>query len=148
MMRVIANGFALEMPQGWEDRTMTTLIGVQGPGGFVPNVVVVRERVPANTRLEGYARAQLEYSVAELPGLEVISERTIDLRGTRAIVRVQRFTSAGRSIQQSQAHLIAAPMAYVVTCSAEAVEFETNLPAFDAIMNSLAFFDPRRATLC
>lgn len=146
-MRLIANGFAVETPPGWEDRSITTVVGPTGRGGFAPNVVVIRERVAEGTRLEDYARVQLGRTAAEIPGIAVVSERKIELHGRPAIERVHRFPAGGRSIQQWQIYLLGPGAALAITCSAQAEEFDACLAAFEQIVSSLRFFDRARVPM-
>ena len=139
-MRTIANGFATDLPAGWEDRSMTTLVGPRGKGGFAPNVVVTRERL-SGARLEEYARTQLEGASAQLPGLQVIGEKRGELGGLASIRRLQRFTTGGKQIQQSQTFALGPDRAVVVTCSAQLEEFDECLPAFEEVLASFRFFD-------
>jgi hypothetical protein len=141
-MKLIGNGFTVEAPGGWQDRTITTILGPPGPSGFAPNVVMIRDPLPPSVRLEDYARSQLERTIAEVPGLEVLSERTIDLNGIRTIQRLQRFSASGRRIQQSQIYALGASVVLAITCSAQQEEFAASLAAFEKITSSLAFFDP------
>lgn len=141
-MKLIGNGFTLEAPAGWQDRTITTLVGPTGRGGFAPNVVVIREPLPSDVQLEDYTRSQLERTLAEIPGLEVLSERTMDINGIRAVQRLQRFSAGGRRIQQSQIYALGAGVVLAITCSAQQEEFAASLAAFETITSSLGLFDP------
>ena len=141
-MKTIANGFAADLPDGWEDRTMMTLVGPTGPGGFAPNVVVTRERLPPGTRIEDYAQAQLKGASIELPGLQVLDEKATKLDGLPAIQRVQRFAAGARQIQQSQTFALGPDRAMVVTCSAQREDFERCPPAFEKVLGTLRFFAP------
>jgi hypothetical protein len=146
-VKLIANGFSTDVPAGWEDRTLTTLVGPTGSGGFAANVVVTRERVEAGVGLEAYARAQLQATSAEIPGLEVLDERPATLDGGPAFQRLQRFSAGGRRIQQAQTYRLAAGVAFVITCSAQQEDFDSNLASFERIVRSFRFFDPAAVSL-
>jgi hypothetical protein len=141
-MKMIANGFFANLPAEWNDRTLTTWAGPTGKGGFAPNVVVVSQSILVGTRVESFARDQLQATRAELPGLEVLTERFTALGGLEAFERLQRFSAGSRLIKQSQLFVIKGVKAWVLTCSAQLEEFEANARSFEMIVKSFRFFDP------
>lgn len=146
-MKTIANGFAADLPPGWDDRTLTTWIGPTGPSGFAPNVVVLRQPTPGEIGLVSFAQSQLQATRAEFQDLEVLAERITKLGGFEALERLQRFSAGGRILKQSQSFIVRGNMAWVLTCSAQLEEFESNAPAFEKVVRSLRFFDPESAVV-
>lgn len=135
-MNVIANGFVAELPAGWEDRTMVTLVGPLGAQGFAANIVITREPLGASRSLEDYVRKQLAAMKAELPALEVLDERAIAHQGAPAFQRLQRFQAGSHEVQQAQTFVLAGSTVFVITCSAASADFDASLPSFRSITAS------------
>lgn len=145
-MKLIANGFVTELPEGWEDRSMITLVR---PGGddFTPNVVVMREPVAAGADVADYARQQRAITARELPDLEVLDERLTTVGGAPAFQRLQRFDAGGRRLQQAQVYVLAGRTAFVLTCTATLEQFDEQIPHFRRIVASFRPFDPQKVRL-
>lgn len=146
-MKVIANGFIVDLPAGWDDRTLITLAGPVGASSFIANVVVTRERVPAQTAIEDYAQAQLTAMKEEMPTLEILDERATKLNGVPAFQRLQRFTIEGQQLQQAQTFLLAGGLIFVVTGTAAIADFDNQIPAFRQIVETFRLFDPEASTI-
>ncbi|MEW6735142.1 MAG: DcrB-related protein [Acidobacteriota bacterium] len=146
-MKMIANGFITDLPQGWEDRSMITLVGPTGSSGFAANVVVTREHITAPTNIEDYAKEQGEAMAAEIPGVEVLDERAITLHGAPAFQRLQRFVLEGQHIQQAQTFVLGEGGIFVITCSASVVDFDKNILAFRHIVETFRLFKPEAVAI-
>jgi len=138
-MRLIGNGFVADLPVGWEDRTLTTLVGTIGRTGFTSNVVISRELVPDDTVVADYARAQLD--AAPISDLQVISEHPTLVYGAPAHQRMQRFRAEGYEVQQQQTFVRGRGIVFVITCTATAEEFDEQLPLFRCVLESFRMFD-------
>jgi hypothetical protein len=140
-MRIIANGFTVDLADGWEDRSTITLIGptVQG---FAINVVITRERVAPGTRVQDYAKQQGALLAAELPTLIVQDERATTLHGARAFQRLHQFTAGDQTLQQAQTFVVGQGEIFAITCTAPTAAFEASLPAFRRITESFRLFSP------
>jgi hypothetical protein len=133
--RVSAAGADVQLPAGWDDRTMMTLIGPRGETGFAANVVITREPLDGKSLAE-YVAQQAAAMKAELPGYALLDERTVQLRGAPTAQRLHRFHAAPNAVQQMQTFVLCRSDVFVITCSAQVQEFDALLPAFREILDS------------
>ncbi len=141
-MKITANGFITELPPQWEDRSMITFVGPTGESGFAANVVITRERVPANTKVEDYAQEQRRIMETEIPGIEILDERPTQLNNIVAFQRLQKFTLEGQDVQQVQTFVQADKCIFSITCSCSVNDFEQNLSAFRQITSGFHLTAP------
>jgi hypothetical protein len=134
--KVTGSGFTTELPSGWEDRSITTLVGPTGASGFVANVLIMRERVAAGGGIEEYALRQRRVMEAEVPGLQILDERAARISEHAAYQRLQRFERQGHRIQQAQTFILCGDIAYSITCSSGVDEFDRNIESFRLVVNS------------
>ena len=146
-MRLIGNGFVTEVPSGWQDRSMMTLVGPTSATGFAANVVVVREQVGPRRSIEDYATSQRRAMETQIDGLEILDERPARINGAAAYQRLQRFTAQGHAVQQAQTFILFDGIVFSVTCTASVEDFDKHLDAFRRVVESFRCFDPRTATL-
>ena len=146
-MRLIGNGFATEVPAGWQDRSMVTLIGPTSATGFAANVVVVREDIGPRRSVEEYASRQRQAMESQIDGLEILDERPARINGAAAYQRLQRFASQGHRVQQAQTFILADGIVFAVTCTASLEDFDKHLDAFRRVVDSFQCFDPRTVAL-
>ena len=135
-MKTTAPDFVADVPPGWEDRTMTTLIGPQDSSGFAANVVVIRDRISLGSDLEDYVRTQRLAMSESVTGLEVLDERPMVLGGKRAYRTLQRFSAQGRHLQQLQIFVLSGAVVFVITCTATAGSYNEHARAFQRITDS------------
>lgn len=138
-MKFLANGFTTELPEGWVDRSMITLVGtVSDATGFASNVVIMRERVGARVSVEDYAAEQRRATEAELPNLEVLDERPTKVNGAAAFQRLQRFNAGGQQLQQAQTYILGKEEVFVITCTMTVAQFDENAAAFRRIVENFS----------
>jgi hypothetical protein len=129
--KMIANGWHADLPGGWEDRSMITLVGETDASGFASNIVVTRQKIELPASLEEYAAAQAEMMRTEIVDLQILDERALEINGARAFQRLQRFSAGGTQIiQQVQTFVLAGEMIYAVTGTATLEAFDRSIPAF------------------
>lgn len=141
-MKFTANDFTTDLPDGWQDRSMLTLVGPADGSGFAPNVVIMREPVSPRTSIEDYAREQHALARAEIPDLEVLDERPTTVNSAPAYQRLQRFTARGRRLQQAQTYVLSDRVVFVITCTAPLDNFDSQIPAFRRVVDN---FQPSSA---
>ena len=140
-MRLLANGWAVELPALWQDRSMITLVRAAGGGAFAPNIVVVRQPVTPRTSIEEFAAEQREATRAEIPGLQILDERPTTLAGAPAYQRLQRFNAHGQQLQQAQTYVLREATVFVITCTATLGQFNEAAADFRRVVDSFRFFD-------
>lgn len=72
---------SIEVPEGWEDKTVVVFAAPPRVGkGSQPNVVLTRDTLPAGTSLRTFASKELSKIAQSLKGFELIEtkERNID----------------------------------------------------------------------
>ncbi len=135
-----ANGWTAAMPNGWEDRSMITIVkGADAEEGFATNIVVTKQR--AEMSVEEFAVQQAQMMRQELAAsggvLQILDERAIEIGGVPSYQRLQRFdTGGGQIIQQVQTFFLAQKTIYVVTGTATLDMFDRAIPAFKEFVES------------
>lgn len=76
------NQFRLKLPDGWEDRTVHSLVGPED-GGEQTTLLINIEPKPESTALEEYASLRMAQARSTLPGMEVESEGEVTLPSGR-----------------------------------------------------------------
>jgi len=126
-----ANGWTADLPDGWEDRSMITLVGETDASGFASNIVVTRQTVDAETSLADYASIQAEMMRNEVGNLQILDERAIEINGAPAFQRLQRFlVNEAQIIQQVQTYFLHGKTIFAITGTATLEGFDRSIPAF------------------
>lgn len=146
-MKFIANGFVTELPDGWQDHSMVTLVNAADAGGFAPNIIVMRQAVAPETSIEDYAHEQRRITEAEIPDLEVLDERVAQVGGAPAFQRLQRFVAQGHALQQAQTYVLGDREIFVLTCTATLEKFDDQIPYFRRVVENFRLFNPDDASL-
>ena len=129
--KITANGWTADLPAGWEDRSMITLVGETDASGFASNIVVTRQKVDAGTSVEDYAAIQGDLMQAEIENLQILDERAIEINGAQAFQRLHRFEiDGGQFIQQVQTFFLAGDIVFAITGTATLEAFDRSIPAF------------------
>jgi hypothetical protein len=128
--KVISTDWSASMPEGWEDRTMVTLVGPVSEDGFASNIVVTRERLEDATTVEEYAQVQADLMREEIEGVELMDERSIEISGLPAFQRLQRFAIDDQVVQQVQTFIMGDDVIYAITGSSSVEDFNASIPAF------------------
>lgn len=129
--KIIANGWSADLPGGWEDRSMITLVGKTDASGFASNIVVTRQKLDHGISLEDYVAIQAEMMLGEIENLQILDERAIEINGVKAFQRLQRFSvNANQVIQQVQTFFLAGELVLTITGTATLEAFDRTIPAF------------------
>lgn len=138
-MRFLGNGFLTSAPDGWDDRSVVTLVGPAGADGFVPNIVVTRDRIDADTTLEKYVADQSQLLQSAVGDLELLDEERGVLHGMPAVHRTVRCTAEGRVMVQRQTYVQHRRTIIVVTCTASVDTYSTHAEDFRRFVDELRF---------
>ena len=142
--KINANGWTADLPEGWEDRSMITLVGETDASGFASNIVVTRQKVDSDTSLEDYASMQAEMLRGEVGNLQILDERQIEINDTNAFQRLQRFIVEGTQIiQQVQTYFLAGEIIFAITGTATIEAFDRSIPAFKKFVETFQI-DPKK----
>ena len=124
MENFTANDWTSIFPDGWNDRSMITLIGATGAAGIAANIVVTKEETDGQTvSVEDYAEAQKQAMTAEIPQLQILDERPTTVNGAPSFQRLQRFQIENVVIQQAQTFILSKNAVYVITGTAAIEDF-------------------------
>ena len=138
--KITANGWTADLPDGWEDRSMITIVGETDASGFASNIVVTRQPVDAETNLEDYASIQAEMMQNEIGSVQILDERAIDINGAKAFQRLQRFSVDGAQIiQQVQTYFLHQKIIFAITGTATLESFDRSIPAFKKFVETFRF---------
>lgn len=67
------NQFRIDLPDGWEDRSVHYLLGPED-GGTQHSLTIVVDRYARGAELAEYARQRIETAVEAIPGAEILKE--------------------------------------------------------------------------
>lgn len=134
-----SNNFAVEIPDGWQDRSIISFAAETAPNEFAPNVVITKEFIDDDTSIEDYANSQFEVAQAEVEGLQVVEQHNITVNGRPAVEAVQKIAAHGLNLQQLQTFILINEEIYIITCTATGATFNQHLPQFQKIANSFRY---------
>jgi hypothetical protein len=141
-MKVINNGFTLEIPNDWQDRSMISFAAPYKEGEFTPNVFIVRQPIPAVFDFAAFAAAQGEaIKAANAEGFEEIGARSGNLNGTETFEMSYRFRNEDWLVRQTQTLIKAEQAVYAITASALDKDFSQWETQFQNIVKSFQTFD-------
>lgn len=90
---------AIQLPDGWADRTVLTYVGPDRGSGS-PSIVLTRDALDAGVSLGRYAAMQDAAIRAGIEGVELLEERETTLAGKPALRHTYRWTLEGRIMRQ------------------------------------------------
>jgi hypothetical protein len=128
------------VPDGWSERTATSLIAPPAGDGYAPNVVVTRERLCDGMGLGGFADGHGNLIQEHAPSYAVLATEHGEIDGERALLRTVRF-SVGQAppVLQLQAFCVRDGYGYAVIGTAGEESFAEAEPVFRATLESFRF---------
>ena len=139
MARQLHKALSFDIPEGWEDRTLTAFAAPVRPGKTAqPNVVITQEALPGGQSLRTYATRQLTTLAKGLPEFELEETRDANIAGHPAID--VRFTWQGDKgpLVQRQLMLAHRDVVYNITLSTPRADAAAMASLFDGIVTSLS----------
>lgn len=142
-MKIINNGFTLEIPNDWQDRSMISFAAPYKEGEFTPNIFIVRQPIPPAFDFADFVAAQVEaVKAASAEGFEELGTRRGSLGGRETFEMSYRFRNEDWLVRQIQTLIKAEQAVYAVTASALDKEFSQWETQFQNIVKSFQTFDP------
>jgi hypothetical protein len=139
--RHVGPDFAVSVPDGWTDETVTVLVAPDPDTGEASgaNITISRERFEDGETLVGFANRQIAALHAQLDGFTLLA-MTREARAGADLVVIEAGWEIDGVTMAQRAALLARPGGSVVvlTCNAPADESERWAGAFDAVMASLS----------
>jgi hypothetical protein len=140
MSRQTHRDLTLDVPEDWEDKSMTAFAPRRAsPAAIQPSLVVTREPFVGDVSLRAFASQQLATVARSVPEFELTETRDETVGGLPAVV--SDFTWQGDTGALAQRHVLVAfgRWVYAITYSRSAWDAGESLPAFDRILSSVAF---------
>lgn len=135
-----ANGWTADLPGGWEDRSMITLVNKADESGFLANIVVTKQTVKARTSITDYAAEQARLMQQETDTLQILDQRSIEINGVESFQRLQQIQlEDGRIIQQVQTFFADGQIIYTITGTAALENFDQSTLAFKEFVETFRF---------
>jgi hypothetical protein len=135
---LLANGFELGWPAGWEDHSTIVLIGPPRPT-FSPNIQVNREPVRPGVSLDEYFAAQRQ-ELSTLGGFQLLDHGERMVGGLKAYHHSYTWNvPEGFTIRQLQVAVLRPPSIFTVTCSSIAGDWPDFEASFEMALAALRF---------
>jgi hypothetical protein len=131
---------AIELPDGWVDRTVLTYVGPDDGEGS-PSLVVTRDELTEGITLGRYATMQDAAVRAGLEGVDLVDERETTVAGRPAVRHTYVWSMDGRAIRQRVWCLLEGSTGYAITASAPEARFEELRPLFARAVASFAIME-------
>lgn len=135
-MNLNHNEISTVIPNGWDDRTMITLIAPFAPGYFAANVVVNKYFVEPTDSIEDFAREQTRMLGESVPEFEVLDQRGGVVNTYPSYQQLHRFRTENGMIQQVQTFLLKGQAIYAITGTALVEDFDKHIQAFREIVEN------------
>ena len=153
MTRATFHHITLDIPDGWEDGTLVTLLGPEqkaldlmrhnGASEAPERPSLIMKRVEVTSRevsLDEFAAAQEEVMRSMAPDTKTLAKETVKIAGQDAQTREFAFTAPPRALRQWQAYLYAGDAFYVICGTAtNDSRFDAHKKIFVAVVESLSF---------
>ena len=138
--KFIAHGWKSSLPDGWEDRSMITLVNsADAEEGFATNIVVTKQQTEIDVKEFAVLQSAMMRQELESGGalLQILDERAIEIGGVPSYQRLQRFDAGGgQIIQQVQTFFQSQNEIYVITGTATLEKFDRAITAFKEFVES------------
>jgi hypothetical protein len=124
-------GFAVPLPEGWQDRTVLTLVEPAPGAEGSASIVVTRDQLPPGTSPDAYAGMHEAVLRAEAGSrLERLECDQVSVAGRPATVRSYRWALGEEVLRQRIWCIAADGVGLCITASAPEARFEQLAPAF------------------
>ena len=92
---------SFDVPSDWEDKSIVAFSAPRKPGAIVPNVVMTKDKMKADEKLEQYVDRTIVDMASQLAGFALIAKDRREIEGALAIeVRYSWSGSGGRTLVQ------------------------------------------------
>jgi hypothetical protein len=136
MARRIFDDLSLEVPDGWMNASVVSLVGTDS-GVFQPSVVITREEAPSGS-LERHAKGLLPAVAKQLRAHRLLGQGPAKVADRPAYRLEHRFeTPEGVEVRQTQLFFVLGGDLVVVALTAAAAEHAARKPTLDAIARSV-----------
>lgn len=130
--RAAAGAVSIPLPEGWEDRTVVTIVGPMSEGAQ-PNVVVTRETLCNSMGLGGFSTGWVQKLADQVPVVEARPVEHIEIAGHPGHLRCVEWEAAGLRLRQLVGLTTVGLDAYAIVCTVHSTDFE----ALEPLLRSL-----------
>lgn len=123
----------IPQPEGWEDRTILTIVGPLTEGAQ-PNVVVTRETLCNSMGLGGFSSGWVQKLADQIPVQESRPVEHIEISGAPGHLRTVEWEAAGLRLRQLVGLTTIGGSGYAIVCTVPSVAFEALEPALRAVI--------------
>ncbi len=117
MARATYHELTLDVPDGWEDASIISLLAPAPPQASMlttkrvdaerPNLILKRQRVPGGELdLEAFAAEQERVMAQLVADVKIVARGTMTIGTTTAVTRELTFTAPPRALRQLQAYFL------------------------------------------
>jgi hypothetical protein len=123
----------IQQPEGWEDRTVLTIVGPVTEGAQ-PNVVVTRETLCNSMGLGGFSSGWVQKLADQIPVQESRPVEHIEISGAPGHLRTVEWEAAGLRLRQLVGLTTIGGSGYAIVCTVPSVAFEALEPQLRAVI--------------
>ena len=131
--RITAGPVSIPRIDGWDDRTMLTMVGPNTKGAQ-PNVVVTREALCANMGLGAFSTGWVQKLADQVPVRETRDVEHIEIAGSPAHLRLVEWEAAGLRLRQLVGLTTIDGDGYAIVCTVPSVQFDELEPQLRAVI--------------
>ena len=131
--RINAGPVSIPRIDGWDDRTMLTMVGPNTEGAQ-PNVVVTREALCDNLGLGGFSTGWVQKLADQVPVRETRDVEHIEIAGSPAHLRLVEWEAAGLRLRQLVGLTTIDGDGYAIVCTVPSVQFDELEPQLRAVI--------------
>ena len=133
---ISAGPVSLPRIEGWEDRTVLTMVG-PSTAGAQPNVVVTREALCANMGLGAFSSGWVQRLADQIPVQETRAVEHIEIAGSPAHLRVVEWEAAGLRLRQIVGLTAVGGDGYAIVCTVPSAQFDEFEPQLRAVIEGV-----------
>lgn len=133
---ISAGSVSIPRIDGWEDRTVLTMVGPNTEGAQ-PNVVVTRERLCDNMGLGAFSSGWVQKLADQIPVQETRGVEQVEISGAPGHLRVVEWEAAGLRLRQLVGLTTIDGDGYAVVCTVPSVQFDELEPQLRAVIDGV-----------
>jgi len=134
--RAAAGAVSIPLPEGWEDRTVVTIVGPMSEGAQ-PNVVVTRETLCNSMGLGGFSTGWVQKLADQVPVVEARPVEHIEIAGHPGHLRCVEWEAAGLRLRQLVGLTTVGLDAYAIVCTVHSSDFDELEPTLRALIEGV-----------
>lgn len=142
MVMCKTDGFTLELPDDWSDRTMVTWVAPARSGSVAPNLLCSRAELNPDESLGAFVNRQLRELMVQIRHFELISRNDTVFGGRPAVEIVYCMKPRTLTLKQRQIFLLprdGSPVVQTFVMTSTRDEYDELTPVFDAIFRSVVW---------